>query len=118
MKTIIAGSRTITSYQEVQLAIEASHFKITEVVSGCAQGPDTIGQMWASNAGIPIKKFPADWDKFGNAAGIIRNTEMAKYAGPDGALIAIWDGQSSGTRSMIALARKYGLKVFVHPVGL
>lgn len=115
MKTIIAGSRSITSYQEVEEAIRLSHFKITEVVSGCAQGPDTIGQMWASNAGIPIKKFPADWDRFGKAAGIIRNTEMAKYAE---ALIAVWDTQSKGTEFMIAAARKLGLKVFVHPVHL
>ncbi len=32
------------------------------------------------------------------------------------ALIAIWDGKSSGTEHMINIAKDYGLKVFVKEV--
>ena len=46
----------------------------------------------------------------GRAAGPIRNKEMANNAD---ALIAFWDGQSRGTRSMINLARKMGLQVAI-----
>ena len=33
------------------------------------------------------------------------------------ALIAIWDGQSRGTKNMIHMAEKAGLKVYVYNMG-
>lgn len=116
MRTIIAGGREITDYEEVCRAILFSNFDITEVVSGKARGVDTLGEQFAKEFNIPIKEFPADWNKHGKAAGPIRNCEMADYVGDEGALIAIWDGQSRGTKHMIDYATKKGLKVYVHRV--
>lgn len=125
MKTIVAGCRWIKDYNIVCEAIEASNFKITKIVSGTATGVDTLGENWAESNDIPIKRFPADWKdltvkgavvktnqygKYNAAAGHIRNEQMAQYA--EG-LVAIWDGKSRGTSSMITLAHKYGLKVYV-----
>lgn len=100
MKVIIAGSRTITNYQYVLQAIFNSPptFDITEVVSGVAAGPDRLGEQFAEEAQLPIKRFPADWQKHGRGAGYKRNVEMAHYAD---VLIAVWDGKSNGTRHMI-----------------
>lgn len=110
MKVIIAGSRTIKDARLVEDAIRRSGFRITEVVSGKEpNGVDKLGEDWADINGIPVKPFPADWDNLGNAAGPIRNGKMAKYAD---ALVCVWDGVSRGSRSMIRLARKAGLKVF------
>jgi hypothetical protein len=39
---------------------------------------------------------------------------MSEYAE---ALIAVWDGRSKGTRNIITLARRKGLKVFVYLIG-
>lgn len=114
MKTIIAGTRTITSLAIVAEAIKASEFDIAEVVSGGAPGVDALAEKWAEEHGIPVKRFPADWNRYGRRAGPIRNTEMAGYAE---ALIAVWDGQSRGTKNMIRQARKHGLRVFVYLVG-
>lgn len=111
MRTIIAGSRSITKYSVVRQAIIDSEFEITEVVSGTARGVDKLGERYAKVSGIPIKQFPADWNNYGKSAGYRRNNEMAKYAD---ALIAVWDGESKGTASMIELAEKWGLKVFVY----
>ena len=111
MKTIIAGGRTITDFQLAFDAIAASHFDITEVVSGCARGADQLGEDWAAHNRIPCRHFAADWIKFGIAAGPMRNTEMAEYAD---ALIAIWDGQSKGTAHMIKTARKLKMHVYIH----
>jgi hypothetical protein len=86
---------------------------ITEVVSGCATGADTCGEIWAGMAGKQIKKFPADWERYGKAAGAMRNLEMARYAD---ALIAVWDGESKGTSHMIRVAKDKGLKVYVHNI--
>lgn len=111
MKTIIAGPRTIFDYATVVAAVHASGFTITEVVSGKALGVDILGERYAILHDIPIKPFPAKWKKYGKyEAGFIRNEEMAQYAD---ALIAVWDGQSSGTKHMIYTARFKNLKVFV-----
>lgn len=112
MKTIIAGSRT-ASIQDVIKALELCPFteKITEVVSGCARGADSYGELIAEENSTPIKRFPADWNKFGRGAGHIRNQQMAEYAD---ALIAVWDGESTGTRDMIDRATKNKLEIYVY----
>lgn len=115
MRTIVAGSRGIDRYDIVELAIRASGFDITELVSGTAQGVDSLGERWAEKQGIPVTRFPAYWRKQGRAAGKIRNSKMSHYAD---ALIAIWDGQSRGTKDMIDKARYRGLRVYVHTVDL
>lgn len=110
MKVIIAGSREITDASVVADAIAASGFEVTEVVSGTARGVDRLGEAWARARKIPIKPFPADWNQLGKAAGVLRNAEMAKYAD---ALVAIWDGESPGTKNMIDEATSRGLRVHV-----
>ena len=110
MKTIIAGSRWLYDPGFLEQVMKAISWTPTEVVSGGARGPDKMGEEWAQEKGIPVKKFPADWDMHGKAAGPIRNKEMAEYA--DAAVI-LWDEQSRGTKSMIDLARAAGLKVEV-----
>lgn len=119
MKVIIAGSRSINNIALVELACYKAMQRwkrngivsyITEVVCGEASGVDQLGKELAKKANIPIKSFPADWDKYGKQAGYIRNAEMINYAD---ALIAVWDGKSPGTKITIDLAKKKKLKVFV-----
>jgi len=110
MKTIIAGGRTITDYSLVLSAIGESEFEITEVVSGMAPGVDTLAIQYSREHNLPLKEFHADWNQYRRAAGPIRNREMAEYGE---ALIAIWDGESRGTKNMIEEATKRGLKVYV-----
>ena len=112
MKVIIAGSRDGVFQRDVDEAMALCGFQVTEVVSGTARGVDRLGEHWARTHHIPIKPFPADWSK-GRAAGPIRNEQMARYAD---ALVAVWDGQTPGTRSMIQAAQRRGLKVFVYSV--
>lgn len=113
MKTIIAGSRSITDPKVVERAILESKFNITEVVSGGALGVDRIGEDWAWAKRLPVKVFPAKWEQHGKAAGHLRNAEMADYAE---ALIAVWDGRSRGTGNMIEEAAMRGLKVHIKRV--
>lgn len=108
MKTIIAGSRTITDYDEVCAACEESGFEITEVLCGGARGVDALGAQWAESRGVQILMFYADWEKFGKAAGAIRNEEMARNAE---ALVLVWDGWSRGSAHMRGAARRHGLLI-------
>lgn len=111
MKTIIAGSRSILEYQKILQAVAQSQFFISEVISGGAYGVDQLGEKYAKEYQLPLKRFLPDWNQFGKRAGILRNTQMGDYAE---ALIALWDGQSRGTKHMIEYAKKKGLKVYVY----
>lgn len=114
MKTIIAGGRNVTSYNLVVDAMKDCGWTPSEVFTGRARGADTLGEIWAKRNNIKVAPFPANWDRDGRAAGYIRNMEMLD-AGAE-ALVALWDGQSRGTKHMIEKARERGLKVFVFRV--
>lgn len=113
MKVIIAGSREGFTIEDVRIAVLNREFYgvITEVVSGAARGVDRLGEQWAKENDVPIKQFIPDWDGLGKKAGYVRNREMGDYAD---ALIALWDGESKGTKGMIEYAQKKGLKVYVY----
>ena len=116
MKTIIAGSRGVTDLNEIYSAMimaAREGIDISEVVSGTCRGPDQLGEQAAKELGIPVKRFPADWDLHGKSAGYKRNVVMGDYAE---AAIIIWDGVSKGAKHMIDIARKKGLLVYVHMV--
>lgn len=72
--------------------------KVIEIVSGLANGPDRLGIEVAKELHLPWAEFPADWDKHGKSAGMIRNSEMADYATRG---LIFWDGKSKGTANMI-----------------
>jgi len=111
MKVIIAGSRTILDIRHVEDAIKESGFEIDEVVCGMAKGVDLLGLDWAMANDIPVKKYPAEWSLYGKSAGRERNIQMARYAD---ALIAVWDGKSTGTAHMLRVAKMQGLKVYLY----
>lgn len=112
-RVIIAGSRGITDYTALELAIAQTDFSIGNVVSGCARGVDTLGERWARENGVPLSTFPANWSRFGRAAGKYRNSQMAEYA--DAAII-LWDGESRGTLDMIDKMRRAGKPCEVYDV--
>lgn len=97
-KVIIAGSRTITDYNEVLTAYKTSGFEAVIIVSGGARGVDLLGERVANELKIPIQRFIPDWDTEGKKAGMLRNHAMGDYAD---VLVACYDGVSKGTKDMI-----------------
>ena len=116
MKIIIAGSRSFSDYeflknscQKIIFALQYSDNPLDyEIISGCANGADKLGEKFAQESGFQIKRFPAQWEFYGKSAGFIRNFDMGKYAKMSdySILIAFWDGKSHGTKSMIDIAKK------------
>jgi hypothetical protein len=122
LRIIIAGSRHLDDHgivcgamsefvQQLPYSLDVDR---DEFVSGGAAGVDRHGELWARRHGYRVRVFPADWELYGKAAGPIRNRRMAEYATH---LVAIWDGESRGTASMILEASLRGLSVHVHMIG-
>lgn len=110
MRVVIAGSRSIKSYSLVCNAIYDSGFEITEIVNGLAEGPDQLGGEYGENHDLKINLYPADWKTHGKKAGFLRNEVMGNNCD---AVVVIWDGVSNGSRSMIEIAKRKNLPLFV-----
>lgn len=106
-KLLIAGSRTFNNYSlledEIVKFCQDKEIKISPdsliIISGTAKGADKLGELFAYKQELFVKRFPADWERFGKAAGYFRNEDMAKEA--DAGLI-FWDRKSKGTKNMIS----------------
>ncbi len=129
-KVIIAGGRKFNDYPRLKSYCKhiLQNQSNVEVVSGGAAGADSLGEDFAIEFKLGLKTFIAPWNdiegkpaneigtrkdgkKYWKKAGPARNTQMAEYGD---ALIAFWDGTSRGTKHMIDIAKKKGLKVAVY----
>ena len=110
MQLIIAGSRAFTDYQLLCQPLAPERHRITEVIHGDARGADQLGFRWALQHHIRSRCFAADWERFGKAAGVRRNHQMA-HAG--NLLVAFWDGQSPGTAHLVQCMQQLGKPVVV-----
>lgn len=112
MRVIVCGSRKLPeSAGNVQIAVRLlKSLGATEVVSGDQHGADAVGEMAAARLGITVKPFPAEWRKFGNQAGPIRNRKMAAYSD-----ICLAFPGGKGTASMLREAVKSGLRIVETP---
>jgi len=111
MKVLICGSRAINDPTAVLQAIEKSGIRPTHIISGGARGVDRLAEEYAASSGIRFTEYLADWDKYGKRAGFIRNCVMI---GTADAVIAVWDGESKGTKHSIEYAKSCGKQVFVY----
>jgi hypothetical protein len=109
-KFIVAGGRDFADYTYLSKNCLDIIDEGDEIVSGGARGADLLGERFAKENGISIKRFPANWNLHGKSAGPIRNKQMAQYA--DG-LICFWDGESRGTKNMIDEATSRGLEIHI-----
>ena len=115
MRVLICGGRDFADQALFDLVMAAlgaklatKGLKITEVISGAAKGADTMGEVWATANNIPLRCFPANWSQHGKAAGPLRNEQMLVEGKPN--LVVAFHG-GSGTRHMVHIARKAGVKV-------
>lgn len=85
-----------------------SEFPEMLIIQGGAKGADSLASTWAKDRGIEQILFPAQWDKYGKAAGFLRNTEMLEVGKPD-LVIAFLGG--TGTAMMCKIASAAGVEV-------
>ena len=87
------------------------------IIHGAARGVDTLAGQVASELGLNVEAYPADWEKYGKAAGPIRNRKMLDLK-PDLVLAFHNDlTKSKGTAHCIKEAEKMGFPVIVFGEG-
>ena len=115
---IICGSREFENYELLKekcnhllsRKLNDPNIKVV-IISGCAKGADSLGEKYASEIGLEILKYPADWDKYGKRAGYLRNKQMAEIGNAVIAFMVPGEDKNRGTKNMISLARAGNLLV-------
>ncbi|KKL09598.1 hypothetical protein LCGC14_2564270, partial [marine sediment metagenome] len=80
------------------------------IIEGGARGADKIAREIAIELEIDVMEYPAEWDKYGEGAGPIRNQQMLDEAYPN-LVLAFPLPDSRGTWDMIRRARAAGIEV-------
>jgi hypothetical protein len=113
MRVLICGDRHWADQAKIHQALNALE-GVSLVIEGECQGADLLGREVAEALGIPVRPFPADWRRYGRAAGPVRNQQMLDEEQPDQVLAFHPDlARSKGTADMVRRARKAGLPVTV-----
>lgn len=108
-RIVVAGCRDYNNYTEAKKYIDLCIEKIRQnyqliFVSGGCSGADKLGERYALENGFVIERYSAEWEKYGKAAGPLRNKKMAEISD---CVICFWDGKSKGTKSMIDYAKEF-----------
>lgn len=114
MRVLVCGSRTFTRTNIIYTMLDGLYMRYGNdlvVIEGAAPGADTAAEQWAVSC-LPEDnhlRFPADWDRYGKAAGPIRNKQMLVEGMPD----EVWAfvdkplNDSRGTANMVGQAEEW-----------
>ena len=110
----IVGSRNIEIdiplMEDILRGLNIENSNIGFIVSGAGGNVDKTAEAYADSLNIEKKIFPANWSKYGKRAGAIRNQDIVKNSD---LILAIWNGQSKGTKITIDIAIKEETPVIV-----
>ena len=117
MTILVCGSREYNGYDYMANFlddyIKAKGLKKGEdvrIVNGDARGADTLATSYSMQRGYKLSVYPANWKRYGIAAGVIRNKIMLDEAKPD-VVVAFPFSRSRGTRHMMRIATEAGVEV-------
>lgn len=118
MRILITGSRDWVSRHTVEQAIKSYSDDSTTIVHGaCPTGADLFAAEFAESSGFTVEAIPAQWGKYGKAAGPHRNRQMVDL-GADICLAFIRNG-SKGATGTARMAVDAGIEVveFIEKAG-
>ncbi len=117
VRVLVTGDRNWTHYEVIERAITNMaklHGEVLSICHGGARGADQIAGDVCEVHDIPCKEYRADWEKYGRAAGPVRNQEMLDEFKPD-VVMAFHDNlpESRGTLDMVTRAKNQGIWVYL-----
>jgi len=113
-RILVCGDRNWEDYHTIHSALGEFSPESVVLHGGC-RGADRIGGAVAKSYGMKVIVFMAEWGKYKNAAGPIRNTRMLNEGKPDVVLAFHGDiKRSKGTKNMIAQACERGIDVILY----
>lgn len=112
MRVVVFGGRDFHNERLAFKALDILHrkYRFTCVIDGMAKGADTLGYRWAKRHGVPTERYPANWAKFGRAAGPIRNRQMIEEGKPQ---LGVAFPGGKGTTNMKEQLKRNGIPVQV-----
>nr|QBK88147.1 MAG: DNA recombination-mediator protein A [Marseillevirus LCMAC202] len=114
MKILVAGSRNYTNRRKIHNVLSVLPSD-TVVVHGDCRGADRISASVATELGMSVNSYPADWEQYGRAAGPIRNQKMLDEGGIEKAIIFHEClAESKGTKDMLARLKKKGIPIDIY----
>jgi len=109
-RILICGDREYKDWIQVRDYLDTLS-RTTIIIHGGARGADSIAGNLAISLKMKVIKFPAEWDKYGKGAGLIRNQQMLDEGHPDLVIYFHKDIENSkGTRDMLKRATDSGIR--------
>jgi len=121
MRILVCGGRTYNNREllygvlDSQLRLFLKPLSLSEkiynpfyIIQGGANGADKLAKEWAGSRGCTVENHPANWDKYGKAAGFIRNQQMLDEGKPD--LVIAFKG-GNGAADMIKRSKRAGIEI-------
>lgn len=116
---LFCGDRNWKNYRLIQTVLAGLRWDhngrpcYPTIITGGAHGADSIAFECATNQGAATEVYNAEWDKYGKAAGPIRNQTML-----DTGIYAVYAfhnniEQSKGTKHMVTIAKRAGVPVYL-----
>lgn len=104
IRVLVCGGRKYENRERLFSVMDALHAEepIVSIVHGASLGADALAEEWAKERGVDSVSVPAQWTKYGRAAGPIRNRTMLHEQKPD--LVIAFPG-GSGTAHMVEISR-------------
>ena len=118
MRIAIIGSRTFDNAALLKETLAKVKTPVTCIVSGGAEGADTLGKHYAWDNGLDYEEYLPAWKQpwwspsyCTRTAAAIRNSQIMEAA--EG-VIAFWNGdEKSGTAQAIRIAKSLGKPVHI-----
>lgn len=107
MRVLVCGSRGWTDRAKIAEYLHPLPLDAV-IVHGGAKGADILAGSIARELGLREEVHPANWDRYGIRAGLLRNDKMLD-SGID-KVLAFWNGKSSGTRHTISGAKRRNIE--------
>src|SRR5258707_10540748 len=109
-RVLVCGGREYENAAFLFRMLDSLHVlhQFRDLMQGGARGADALAKRWAGKHPEIVQwEYKAEWNKYGKAAGPIRNRRMLEWL-PD--LVVAFPGDT-GTANMVEQARAAGVEV-------